>query len=256
MDFLLLISCCLLLVLEEVIKEHAKLLNYFKDVTVQEKKELNVEDILNNWGFNQPVAAMPISVTLEKEASVKIYEESQLNESQTAFFQSFTSLTEDVSTVEDDWEGVLLEEPEHKPGSDVLGELNWELLSKKEKQSDILSMSDWEEEPIPTSMDKQLSATASHKINDTYIGEQLWIVEVVGYEQNYLHVSDGATRTWLNIDGFNNIHHGDILSVLVERNLTEHLKVIDIDILQKKSKDFAIEFEDIEFEDESLEQVM
>lgn len=256
MDILLLISCCLLLVLEEVIKEHAKLLNYFKDVTVQEKKELNVEDILNNWGFNQPTAAMPISVTLEKEAAVITYEESQLNESQTAFFQSFSTLTEDVKIAEQDWKGILLDEPEHNPENDVLGEFNWESLSKKEVDSEILSMSDWEEEPVPTSMDHQLSATASHKISDAYIGEQLWIVEVVGYEQEYIHVSDGATRTWLNIDGFNNIHRGDILSVLVERNLTEHLKVIDIDILQKKSKDFAIEFEDMEFEDENLKNVM
>jgi len=255
MDLLLLISCCLLLVLEEVIKEHAKLLNYFKDITVQEKEELHVEDILNNWGFNPHVATAPISIAFEKEAPVTAYEESQLNDSHTAFFQSLSTLTDDSMAVEE-WEGLVSEEPEHNADYDALDDLAWESLLKKEADPDILSMSDWQEEPVPTSMDRQLSATATHKINDSYIGEQLWVVEVVGYEQEYIHVSDGATRTWLNIAGFNNIHQGDILSLLVERDITEHLKVMDINILQKRSNDFAIEIDDLEFDEDRLENVM
>lgn len=253
MDLILLVSCCLLLLLETVITEHAKWLNYFEEIAVLEKQELKREDIQEEWGYNQQsVNTLTAAPVLTKKEEPVIYKESTLTSEHEDFFASLMK-TEDP--------GVRMEEPfgfetdgspfeQEPPVTEAFQE--WERAEEVKIQEDLdaqeeserehyLTMEDWEESPAPTNVNSQLSATASHKINDGYIGEQLWVVEVVGYEQSYVHVSDGETRTWINIRKFNSIHKGDILSVLVHRDISDQVDVLDIDILQQKSFDFEME---------------
>lgn len=119
-------------------------------------------------------------------------------------------------------------------------------------ESEFLTMEDWKEEPMPVSMSNQLSAKASHKIGEGFVGEQLWVVEVVGYEQSYIHVSDGESRAWLNLRKLHRANKGDILTLLVERDESDQLHVLQVDVLQQKSTDFALEIEE-ELENEHID---
>lgn len=278
LDLILQISCCLLLLLEAVIIEHAKFLKMFEKAGIPTKQELNQADILASWGFNpQPVSTLAVSPVLTKEQDLLVYKQSTLTHEHEELFNSLSAITvmdsiqEDVveipfefatPPVEEDsypdeafssWEQVV----DHVDPLEVVAGVEEEVIEVEadSKGSEYLTMEDWSEESMPVSVDSTLSATASHKINDGFIGEQLWIVEVVGYEQNYIHVSDGATRTWLNVNKFKNIGKGDILSVLVERDVSDQLYVLDIDTLQQKSNDFAIEVES-EMNDEFIDYEM
>ena len=107
--------------------------------------------------------------------------------------------------------------------------------------SDMLTMDAWEDTPARVEVSQRLSAKANARIADHLVGEQLWVVEVVGEEQGYLHVSDGSGRAWVEALTFGTFDKGDILSILVERTEENILSTKALDILQKKSFDFAIE---------------
>lgn len=272
LDLILLISCCLLLLLETVIQEHAKWLKMFDKAEILAKQELNSADIEAGWGFNQEFDSVLVAApVVEKNKDTVVYEQSQLTAEHEDFFNALAAITEPVkepvisvssATQEQDipferFEAPIQEpvEPEYISWDQVVEEsITEEPVAevKDSTESEFLTMDDWEEAPMPVSMDSTLSATASHKISDKFYGEQLWIVEVVGYEQTYIHVSDGESRAWLNLHKFKNANKGDILSLLVERDMSDQLHVLDIDMLQQKSRDFALEVED-DFENEDYE---
>ncbi|MEK5071753.1 hypothetical protein [Sporosarcina sp. FSL K6-1508] len=109
-------------------------------------------------------------------------------------------------------------------------------IEDKEK----LTMSDWKKEPEPVAVTTILAASANAKINDCRIGEQLWIVEVIGEEQGFIHVSDGSGRAWINSNGFGAFSRKDILSVLVERKTDIQVELLSADMLQEHSTDFSM----------------
>ena len=110
----------------------------------------------------------------------------------------------------------------------------------KEAEEEILTMAAWSEEPDPVAVTATLAASANAKISDHKIGEQLWIVEVVGEEQGYLHVSDGNGRAWVNSVGFGSFTRKDILSVLVDRKSDIRVDLLTADVLQKHTTDFSM----------------
>lgn len=270
LDLILLISCCLLLLWETVILEHAKWLKMFEKAEVLAKQELDSADIQAGWGFNQQsVSTLAAAPVLTKETDTVVYEQSQLTAEHESFFNALASLTEPVkepviaaATHDNVIPFERFEAPIQEPQEPAETEyISWDQIveesevqqpaaeEKPSTESEFLTMDDWEETPMPVSMNSNLSATASHKINDKFYGEQLWVVEVVGYEQSYIHVSDGDSRAWLNLHKFKNANKGDILSILVERDMSDQLHVLDIDVLQQKSRDFALEVDE-EFETE------
>lgn len=113
--------------------------------------------------------------------------------------------------------------------------------SNEEVENEMLSMDDWKEEPAPVSVNKRLAAKADTRILDNKFGEQLWVIEIVGEEQGYLHVSDGSARAWVDAIEFGTFNKGDILSMLVDRNEQNHVIAKAIDLLQERSMHFAIE---------------
>lgn len=83
----------------------------------------------------------------------------------------------------------------------------------------------------------QSAKPMKESIDDYILGVQLWTVEVVGYEQDYLHVSDGSSRTWLHLCN-HNVVIGDILSLEVDRKTHEDVEVISVELLQTTSIDY------------------
>ena len=260
LHIVLLTSCCLLLLLEAVLTEHAKWVKTFEQAEIASKQELTEEDIKKGWGFNQPTVLMPVAApAIPKEETSPIYEESQLTAEHESFFDSLASLSEPAPAASNE-ENVIpfIETAPLTHENEMVAEeyVSWDQVvaesehtqtdSKKEaiQESEFLTMEDWKEEPMPVSMSTQLSAKASHKIGEGYIGEQLWVVEVVGYEQSYIHVSDGESRAWLNLRKLGKANKGDILSLLVERDESDQLYVMKVDVLQQKSNDFALEIEE------------
>lgn len=84
------------------------------------------------------------------------------------------------------------------------------------------------------------------QIKDYLMGEQFWTVEVVGEEQGYIHVSDGTARAWINTSSFGQFFKGDILSMVVIRE-KESVAAKFVELLQRRSEDFVIYDDDIEF---------
>lgn len=121
------------------------------------------------------------------------------------------------------------------------------LTFTEEENQDMLTMDQWQAETTPVSVKKQLAATASAKISDLVLGEQLWVVEVVGEEQGYAHVSDGSARAWLDVASFGTVMKGDILSVLIDRSQDLRIRALDVDILQRRSMEFEL-MEELESE--------
>lgn len=268
LHIVLMVSCCLLLLLEAVLTEHAKWLKTFERAEIVSKQELTDEDIQKGWGFNQPAVSIPLAAPAisEKEAS-PVYKESQLTAEHESFFDSLASFTK-PAPVSSNEENVVpfmeaapptyeneMEAEEYVSWDQVVAET--EIVEKDTNEeavseSEFLTMEDWKEEAMPVSMSTQLSARASHKIGQGYVGEQLWVVEVVGYEQSYIHVSDGESRTWLNLRKLGMASKGDILSLLVERDESDQLYVLKVNVLQQKSTDFALEIEE-EMENQQIE---
>lgn len=173
------------------------------------------------WGLPRTTVSI---LPFQKETSE--YEPSHLTNEQIQFFNSFL----DFPSVESDYK------------KEVTVDCTNELPMEKE----LLTMDAWvEEQPKPVSFSSQLAATASSKICDFEVGEQLWVVEVVGEEQGYLHVSDGSGRVWVKATNFNNIGKWDILSMFVERSSDNHVFAKEIAILQKHSKEFSLEDDEL-----------
>ncbi|MDQ0271240.1 hypothetical protein [Cytobacillus purgationiresistens] len=107
------------------------------------------------------------------------------------------------------------------------------------EEDEILSMDSWEEKPATVNVDKHLSINATTRISDEVLGLQKWVVEIVGEEQGYLHVSDGTSRVWVHAGAYESINKGDILSLTVDCQ-ENNILVLDIEILQTISTDFII----------------
>lgn len=116
-----------------------------------------------------------------------------------------------------------------------------------EMDTDVyLSMEDYEVGEVYLSSDDEPMEDYSTysrvaTISSNRIGLQEWTVEVVGEEQGYFHVSDGNGRTWIYIGEQYDIGRGDILRVIVERHDEHSVLLNDVEILQKKSREYELE---------------
>lgn len=187
-------------------------LSYFYWKVQCMKFEEQAEEELPLWGMpkeEEISGNCPVNVTDEKfqEKQEHIsYEETQIDEEEEKFFENF------LKTIQEDCE------------TDENNEL-------------ILTMDSWNEKEGKEALQVASFSEATAKISDNKPGEQVWIVEVVGEEQGYIHVSDGTARAWVFADkAFNK---GDILSLVVNRN-GEAVEFIHAEILQHRSKDFVI----------------
>lgn len=111
---------------------------------------------------------------------------------------------------------------------------------QSEFEDSILTMDSWESQTDPVAVTPKLAAIANAKINESLIGEQLWVVEVIGAEQEYIHVSDGSGRAWINAENFGTLGKRDILSILVNRESDLSVELTAVDVLQKHSYDFSL----------------
>ncbi len=170
--------------------------------------DITEQEKLPLWGLPSTLLE---SNNVEREI---VYEPSIMTAEQNSFFQSFLGI--DCNDMQDCTELDIIE-------------------------SDVLTMDDWDEQSVPGSVTPKLAATANAKIADYLIGEQLWVAEVVGEEQGFLHVSDGSARAWVDASKFPPIGKGDILSLLVDRTTRDHIYALDIDILQSYSTDFSVD---------------
>lgn len=169
------------------------------------------KETLPLWGLP---SGEVVSLVIGNAIVEKAYVESKTTEEHTVFLASL--LIEDCS------------EPQNP------------LTYTDEEHQDMLTMDQWQAEPTPVSVKKQLAATASAKISDLVLGEQLWVVEVVGEEQGYAHVSDGSARAWVDVASFGTVMKGDILSILIERSQDLRVRSLDVDILQRRSMEFEL----------------
>lgn len=188
--------------------------SFTNKVVVPAEKEANEE--LPLWGLhllsNEPVIEQPMMV------DPIVYAPSEMTMEQEAFFQSFL-----------------------KPIAEYVQEDCTNNASIQLIENDMLTMDAWEENPAPVKVTPRLSAKADSRIVEHKIGEQLWVVEVVGEEQGYLHVSDGSARAWVEAISFGTFDKGDILSIIVDRNEHNQVFAKAVDILQKISTEFAFE---------------
>lgn len=120
----------------------------------------------------------------------------------------------------------------------------------------ILSMESWESQTEPIAVITDLAATANSKINEEQLGEQLWVIEVVGTEQEYIHVSDGSGRAWISTNSFASFGKGDILSVMVNRLTDMRVELLAVNVLQSHSSDFSMldELYDNGFDEYNMEE--
>lgn len=174
------------------------------------------QEELPSWGLhllsNEPVIEKPMIV------EPIVYTPSEMTMEQEAYFKSFLN--------------PIAEYVQEDCTNDALAE---------HIESDMLTMDAWEEQPTPVKVTPRLSAKADSRIAENKTGEQLWVVEIVGEEQGYLHVSDGSARAWVEAISFGNFDKGDILSMIVDRTPQSQVFAKAVDILQKKSTEFALE---------------
>jgi len=105
---------------------------------------------------------------------------------------------------------------------------------------DKLSMEQWKEETEAVDVTPKLASIANAKIKDCIIGEQLWVVEVIGEEQDFLHVSDGSGRAWIDSKDIGTFTRKDIVSVLVNRKTDIQIELLAADVLQRHSTEFSM----------------
>lgn len=179
------------------------------DMTRVIKQENDIEE-MPLWGMPHPSEFTGVIPEVNKPKPVDVeYEKSHLTNDQQAFV------------------------------SELINSIN---CKDSNDDDDLITMKDWEKN-TEIKVAPRFSSTATARIEDYELGEQVWVVEVVGEEQNYLHISDGTAREWINIEHFNcsdEISKGDILSLLVERHNDRRITVKSIEILQKVSHDFSI----------------
>jgi hypothetical protein len=86
----------------------------------------------------------------------------------------------------------------------------------EDAEDDSIHMNDLVEQPVKVSTGYE--EFASTKISDCLDGAQQWVVQVVGVEEDYIHVTDGK-RIWLNIgERVNKIRNNDVLILDVIRS--------------------------------------
>lgn len=188
-----------------------------KQIVPAEKEELTL------WGYY----SLSTEPYIEEQI---VYAPSEITMEQDQFFQSF--LQPIVNSTQED---CIMNAP------------------SEPIEDDMLTMDAWNDEPAPVEVSKRLAAKADTRISEHKIGEQLWVVEVVGEEQGYIHVSDGSGRAWVETIAYGCFGKGDILSILVDRTIQNQVFAKAVDVLQKKSLEFAIEehlFNEKEFYEE------
>lgn len=158
--------------------------------------------------------------------------------------RSSSTLTEEIKYVE-----TKIDKEHDNYVGDVVSFIAAEDESSDDNERDMLSMEAWTDELPSSNVGSVLAAKATAKISDMLLGEQLWVVEVVGEEQGYLHVSDGSGRAWINATNYHIFGRKDILSVLVNRTTDIGVELIEADILQKHSSDFCIVDEEVYMQD-------
>lgn len=184
------------------------------------------------WGL--PREPMTYNPHLNNEQS---YEKSELTIEQSSFFDQLASefsFNNDAATSENTKEEVIVFE-----------------LSKEQEpiqQDHMLSMEDWTDKVEPSvNIADDLTLTADSSIGNLYIGKQKWVVEIIGEEQNFIHVSDGSGRSWVNAGGFGHFRQGDILSLLVDRKTDQIVDLLAAELLQEFSDEFSI-YDEVEDE--------
>lgn len=159
--------------------------------------------------------------------STIVYSKSILNEEQNSFFDElFSSINDSVNTV--------------LPSQPNLVDLP-NYVVDQEDFAEMLSMNAWNSEPEPLEELQQLAINGTSKINEHLLGEQQWVVEVIGEEQGYLHVSDGSARAWINFNAYNGlVNRKDKLSIRVNRLSDVQVELIHAEMLQQHSMDFCL----------------
>lgn len=81
-----------------------------------------------------------------------------------------------------------------------------------------------------------------HKLVDGVSGFRSWFVQVVGREGDYLHVTDGTGRLWLDAENFSNksIEHGDYLTIDAQDGEMVTLTVLNIEDLTNENAYIAV----------------
>lgn len=169
-----------------------------------------------NWNFdNVSTTLVELSKPENKESIQPVYQESVIGERELSFMGELIKATSEIDCME-------------SPNPFIVEE-------------DYITMRDWEVEPEPISIAEEQSQASSARIVDNVLGLQAWVVEVVGEEQGYLHVSDGTARTWVDASQYGQFYRRDILSLIVEKTGDDHRVVVhEIDVLQRRSTDFLI----------------
>lgn len=188
------------------------------------------EDVTPLWG-------LPVFEQSSIETSKPLYESSQLTDTHETFLDGLVNGFEE-STPETQFD-CTNDYYEHE--SIMMNSDEW------------LSMDSWENEPQPIAFKESLPLLATAQIADYEIGEQVWIVQVVGEEQGYIHVSDGSGRAWVNAESFGSIGKGDYLSMMVERVDVTHVNALQIDMIQQHSSEFSL-VDDYEWQEQSREE--
>lgn len=180
------------------------------------------------WGMPSKTTST-VTETAEPVEEMEHYEVSQIEEKHVEFFDTLIDSIADLDCMSETEEYPFVYE-----------------------EDDFIHMDSWNEEPEPVSVTSKLSSKATTKIIDCIMGEQLWVVEVVGEEQGHLHVSDGTARSWVFTGNFGTFYKGDILSLSVNRDEHERITVTAIELLQRRSEEFSIpdevEYEELESE--------
>lgn len=70
----------------------------------------------------------------------------------------------------------------------------------------VLSVDDWfsGEHNLFIEINDAYEDMYTHKIIDGAKGLQTWVVQITGAEDNFIHVSDGTARAWLDVSDFSN----------------------------------------------------
>lgn len=159
---------------------------------------------------------------------------------------SNTSTTEDVVPVEEvvNYSPSVLREEEEMFFNSLLGTetvkaVETELEPQMIEEEEYLDFNNFTTDyPVSEELTNQ-TVLSIEKIDDYVMGMQQWTVEVVGQEQDFIHVSDGSSRTWLQVIN-QDVVNGDILELLVDRKSHDSVELISMDLLQRRSLDYQM----------------
>jgi len=113
--------------------------------------------------------------------------------------------------------------------------------SLEEFDENFLSMNDFyiDDEIVIDSVVEDCSQPDTVKIKDEQIGVQNWTVSVCGFEQDYIHVSDGS-RIWIHVgEKIDCIQNGDVLNITVDRSV-DGVKALEIELLQRTNPEYCL----------------